>query len=131
MPCATYGLSPLAIDAIRSGSLLEIDFEEQTIRTPKYKVTRYQDKCDVCGKVAKEASSKEFRSGKKLKKMVTLECGHIRITDADSQSPFEDIVFDGLESCKHTWDKTTCIECGAHKLYPFQIEGARFLEKQN
>uniref|UniRef100_A0A6M3LCF4 Putative helicase n=1 Tax=viral metagenome TaxID=1070528 RepID=A0A6M3LCF4_9ZZZZ len=130
LPCATYGLSLNAIDAIRSGALLEIDYDEQVIRTPKYRVTRYQDKCDVCNKVAKEASHKEFRSNGRLKRIVTLECGHIRIEDCDSQSPFEDLIFDSVNGCAHDWNKTVCMSCGAKKLYPFQIEGARFLERQ-
>lgn len=130
-PCASYGLNAGAIDAIRSGALLEVSFDEETIRTPKYKVTRYQDKCDVCGKVAKEKTNKEFRSNGILNRVVTLECGHIRIIQSDSQSPFESLVFDGDSECKHVWDKTKCILCDAKKLYPFQIAGARFLERSN
>ena len=140
-PCATYALSPAAIDAIRSGDILEVDYVEEkriinvpteiTVNEPKYKITRYQDKCDVCGKVAKEKSHKEFRSNGILKRLVTLECGHIRIINCDSQSPFESIVFDGLPDCQHEWNKTICVKCDAKRLFPFQVAGARFLETQN
>lgn len=141
--CATYSLDPRAIDAIRSGNLLEVDYDEkvikvpittyedQLVRTPKYKITRFQDKCIVCGKVAKEISSVEFRSQGKICKKITLECGHIRIVEHDSQSAFDLITFDGDPSCKHDWNKTVCRKCNAKRLYPFQIEGARALERNN
>src|SRR6266850_726185 len=131
--CASFNLDPSAIDAIRSGHLVEVEIEEQTIttHTPKYKITRFQEKCNVCGKVAKEKSIKEFRSNNKLMKLIMLECGHPRIIEHDSQSAFDLITFDGNESCNHKWNKTICTECNAKRLYPYQIEGARFLEKQN
>src|SRR3990167_4820040 len=47
MPSANYTLSDDAVDAIRSGEKLKVDFEEKIIRTPKYTVTRLQDKCVV------------------------------------------------------------------------------------
>lgn len=130
-PCANYALDARAIDAIRSGDLLEISYDEHVVRTPKYKVTRYQDHCDVCNKVAKEVSTSEFRSGKKLFKKITLQCGHIHIIEHDSQSPFDLITFDGDANCKHVWQNTVCALCNAKKLYQYQIDGARFIEKQN
>src|SRR5678815_119675 len=36
LPCMTYGLPPAIIDAIRSGANVEVDWQEQVIRTPKY-----------------------------------------------------------------------------------------------
>jgi hypothetical protein len=143
--CVTYILDPRAIDAIRSGDILEVDYvevkrkvlveEEQIVREPKYKVTRYQDKCDVCGKVAKEKSTKEFRSQGILKKLITLECGHVRIINHDSQSPFDLIVSnfwkEHVVNCKHEFDKNKCTKCDEFRLFPFQVEGARFLEKSN
>lgn len=141
LECATYNLDARAIDAIRSGDILEVESEEVTktvmvptevvVNEPKYKISKYQDKCDVCGKVAKEASSKEFRSNGILKKLVTLECGHIRVINHDSQSAFDLITFDGDENCKHDWNKTVCNTCGAKRLYHYQIEGARYLERNN
>jgi len=52
MPCSNLSLSPEIIDAIRSGATVEVTFDEQVIRTPKYYITRLQDKCESCGKVA-------------------------------------------------------------------------------
>lgn len=134
-PCATYALNAAAIDAIRSGDLVEVTYEERTIREPKHQITRYQDKCDVCHKIAKEKLSKEFRSKGTLYKKITLECGHIRIIKHDSQSAFDLIVSNGwmphVANCNHEWDKTTCMKCNEHRLFQFQIEGARFIERQN
>lgn len=139
--CSTLTLDIGAIDAIRSGQILEVEIEEkevmknikvpEIVRTANYKVTRFQDKCAVCGKVAKEKLSKEFESGGWLKRLITLECGHIRIVNADSQSRFDLITFDGDPNCKHVWNKTVCTICDAKKLYPFQIKGAQQLEKWN
>jgi hypothetical protein len=55
-PCASYGINPLALDAIRSGQIVEIEIEEETIikRTPKHTIHKLQDLCPECGKVAKE-----------------------------------------------------------------------------
>src|SRR5215469_8336659 len=132
-PCASYKLSASAIDAIRSGASLEVTFTEETevVRRMHYKTTKFVDKCEVCGKVAKTKSQVEVNTSKGRKLVITLECLHVRIKDADSQSPFESIVFDGLPNCKHQWNKTVCINCGAKKLYPFQIAGARALERAN
>jgi len=92
---------------------------------------RFIDTCAVCNKIAKEKTVSEFKSQGFIKKMVTLECGHIRITNADSQSDFGSIVFDGDPTCKHQWNGTICHKCDAKRPYPFQIIGAKFLEKQN
>ena len=55
-PCASYGINPLALDAIRSGDIVEIEIEEETIvrRTPKHTIHKLQDLCPTCGKIAKE-----------------------------------------------------------------------------
>lgn len=126
-PCMNYGLDDRAIDAIRSGHVLELEVEEQVIRTPKYKITRLQDKCPTCGKVAKEKWSKEVGN----KRITLLECNHVITRTIEASSPFESITFDGDSNCKHDWNKTICVKCNAKKLYPYQIEGARFLEKAN
>ena len=134
-PCASFGFNEAAIDAIRSGADVEVSFEEEVIRTPKYTINRLQDKCAECGKVAKVVSSMEFKTPKGRQKLNTLACGHVVIVPCDSQSPFEDFVFDGSLSCIHVFgtgrDRTTCQKCGAHKLYEFQIEGARNIERAN
>jgi superfamily II DNA or RNA helicase len=131
LPCATYGLSAVAIDAIRSGADVKVDFEEHVIRTPKYNISKLQDKCPTCGKVAKVLTRKEANTSSGRKVVITYECFHVIIKDADSQSPFETITFDGDTNCKHEWNKTVCLKCNAKRLYPYQIEGARFLEKAN
>ena len=127
MPCANYTLSDDAVDAIRSGAELKVDFEEQIIRTPKYTVTRLQDKCEICGKVAKEKERVEVPGFV----VITLECLHVILRRSDSKSRFEDLVFDGNKTCIHNWDKTICRNCNAKRLYKYQIEGARSLEKAN
>ena len=57
LPCSNLSLSPDIIDAIRSGADVEVTFDEHTIRTPKYTITRLQDKCPTCGKVARRHQS--------------------------------------------------------------------------
>jgi SNF2-related domain/Helicase conserved C-terminal domain len=54
--CASYGINPLALDAIRSGNIVEIEVEEEVIikKTPKYTIHKLQDLCPECDKVAKE-----------------------------------------------------------------------------
>jgi len=138
--CANYSLSDDAIDAIRSGAQLKVEFEteiipEQIVRKPKYTISRLQDHCPTCNKVAKIKSRKEVRTSAGRKILIQLECNHFQFRDAESSSDFEDITFDGLHNCKHKWgsgkDRTTCLTCGAHRLYDFQIEGARFIERAN
>lgn len=130
--CASYGFDDRAIDAIRSGATVEVTYETEVIRKPTYKISKLQDKCEVCGKVAKELKREEVTlSSGKRKVVITLECLHVVFRDADSQSPFHSITFDGDANCKHTWERTTCTKCGAHKLYDYQIEGARALEIAN
>lgn len=55
-PCAAYGINPLALDAIRSGHIVEIEIVEEThvTRTPKHTIHKLQDLCPECGKIAKE-----------------------------------------------------------------------------
>ena len=131
LPCATYSLDPTAINAIRSGADLIIEFDEQVIRTPRTKIQKLQDRCPFCQKIAESVSVTEQRIGTKVREITKLKCGHTLIKLADSSSDFESITFDGDVNCKHVWNKTICIECGAKKLYDYQIEGARFLEKHN
>lgn len=125
--CAPYELDTRAIDAMRSGHILEVSFDEQTIRTPKYKVTKLVEKCPTCGKVAEETKSIIIGN----KKIIFLKCMHVISKIVESGSPFETITFDGDAKCKHDWNGTICKLCNAKKLYPFQIEGARYLEKSN
>lgn len=128
-------LSMQAIDDVRSGTINRIESDQIK---PKQTKGRFLSNCKVCGKVAKEKSSKEFRSKNKLFKSIVLECGHIQIVEHDSQSPFDLIVSNSwkpeIANCKHEWNpekKTQCIKCQEYRLYQFQIEGARFIEAAN
>lgn len=129
-PCASFSLDAKAIDAIRSGHQLEVKFN-YGVTSVEYKVKKFVKKCPVCGKDAKVKTQVEVDTSKGRKKVITYECLHVVFEDSDSQSPFEKIIFDGDSFCNHQWDKTTCTKCQAHKLYPFQIEGARELERNN
>lgn len=85
------------------------------------------EKCPECSRVAK-ATNETVEQNVRL---IFLDCGHVVKESFASNSPFETITFDGDESCQHEWDKTICVKCNAKKLYPFQIEGARALERAN
>ena len=82
LPCSHLDLPLFVIDAIRSGANVEMTVEVKevinTIRTPKYNVTRLQEKCPDCGKVAKEKFSIKTvdKEGNQVR-MITLECFHI------------------------------------------------------
>ena len=116
--------------------ILIVDFTEEThvVRKPKYQVLKIVDKCPTCGKVAKQRKSSFHKIDGVRKQVITLECNHIIIKDSDSSSPFEEITFDGDSKCKHEWKKdkkTECKLCGAHRLYDFQLDGARAIEAAN
>lgn len=142
LPCSNLTIDDNILNEIHSGAELEVTFDEedilvsQTIRKPKYTVHKLVDKCIVCKKVAKTKTDVEVRipSGKYMR-VITLECGHVVFKDADSRSPFEDLTFDGLKGCAHQWGKdklrTTCNKCGARRLYQYQIEGCKLIEKYN
>lgn len=111
-PCSHLTLSPSIIDAIRSGANVEIEVEEQVVRTVKHKISQIQDKCAVCSKIAKEASFKEIEGPKEDTKIITLECGHIEIKKIPKRTPFHKLLSrDGLSP------------------YPFQVEGMRAIER--
>jgi hypothetical protein len=130
LPCSNLSLSPHIIDAIRSGATIEVTFDEQVIRTPKYQITRLQDKCPTCGKVAVTKSETTIDRGedKADMKIITLECGHLIIKDIPKGTPFHQFQAFGDPKCKHKWDKNNCVKCSRKKGYDFQIEGMRFLE---
>lgn len=135
LPCANVGLPAHLIDAIRSGATVEVEFDEQVIRTPRYKVTRLQDRCPECGAVAKEKFSIEAidKNGDTVK-WITLECFHVIKKVIPRGTPFESLVSNAwkeeVKNCKHEWNGgTQCNKCGEFKLYPFQVEGAKFIEQ--
>ena len=131
-PCSEYSISPQLIDEIRSGATVEIEFEEVTFARPKYKITRLQDKCEHCGKVAVEKSNTFIPSGKEDvpdEKYIVLTCGHILIKKIPKGTPFHKLMFGAKPDCEHVWNKNTCVECGGFKPFPFQIEGMNFTEQ--
>lgn len=129
--CAHYGFNTEAINAIRSGADLIVEYEEQLVRTPKYRIQKIQERCPTCNKVAVEKSVRELKLGTKLRKVTLLQCGHTIIENLADVSPFETITFDGDESCKHIWNKTICTLCNAKRLYDYQIVGAQKIEQHN
>ncbi len=130
-PCSNLSLSPEIIDAIRSGADVVVEFDEQVIRTPRYTVTRIQDKCAVCGKVAKVKSEKLLVTKGDTKpniKYITLECGHMTTRKIPKGTPFHSFHMNGSHDCKHQWDKNNCVLCNRKRPYEFQIESMRAAE---
>jgi len=133
-------IHPVLTDAIRSGNIIEVETEKVIVKKVieeeqdkvTYKVKRITEKCKECGKDAIELFS--FESGDK--KYITLKCLHIQIKEIPKGTPYESIVFDGDNSCNHTWElpeevsyKTICSKCDAKRPYRFQLEGMRAAEK--
>lgn len=154
VPCKAISLSPTIIDAIRSGATIEVTHEKiseevlvptivETFK-PKYQVTRLQDKCPFCKKVAVEVSAKTVEVKDETKpdlRFIQLECGHTLVKSIPKATPFGSLVSNWHEQkvreCKHEWGyqldeittiKNQCKHCQEFKLHPFQVEGARFLE---
>jgi SNF2 family DNA or RNA helicase len=135
--CSTLDLPPHIIDAIRSGHTVEVVVDEkkveQIIRTVTHKVTRLQDMCPDCGKVAKEKFAIDtFDKDGNQVKLITLECFHIIKKVIPRGTAFDTMVSNGwkpeIKSCFHKWAKNQCELCGEYKLFNFQIIGARFAE---
>jgi SNF2-related domain/Helicase conserved C-terminal domain/SprT-like family len=125
-PCSNLAFTAEAIDAIRSGAMLEIEVEETVVRTPKFKVTRLQDKCPECGKVAVETRSIETDD----LFIKTLQCGHKIIKRKPRATPFDKWISDDADpNCKHEWDRTFCVNCLAKRPAKFQVEGMRAIER--
>lgn len=135
LACSHLGFPEHVIDAIRSGHTVELTVEEVThvVRTPSYKVTRLQDKCPTCGKVAKElfAVTTIDKEGNDVK-LITLDCFHIIKKLIPRGTPFESMVSNGwkpeIAACKHEWNKHQCNKCGEYRLMNFQVIGARSAE---
>src|SRR6188768_1290527 len=131
LPCSNLSLSPEVIDAIRSGADVKVTFDEHVIRTPKYEITRLQDKCEKCDKVAIFKSERVIPARGETApdlKIIQLECGHSRLRYIPKGTPFHKFQFGGDVNCSHAWTKNTCDKCGRNKPYDFQIDGMKFLE---
>lgn len=133
--CSSMGIPERVLDAIRSGHNVEVTVEEKThvIRTPTYKVTRLQEKCPDCGKVAIEKFSCVIvdKAGNQVK-MITLDCFHIIKKIIPRDTPFETMVSNDwkpeVKNCAHDWNKNQCKVCLEFRLFNFQVTGARFTE---
>jgi SNF2 domain-containing protein/SprT-like family protein len=129
--CSNLSLPSSIVDAIRSGATVEVTFEEEVIRRPKYTVTRLQDKCEYCGKVAKTLKETTVEVADITKpdlKIIQLECGHTLIKKIPKGTQFGQFQMGGDPKCEHNWDKNKCTKCGRFRPYQFQIEGMKFLE---
>lgn len=130
-PCANFSLSPQVIDAIRSGAEVEVIVDEQVVRNYSYRITQLKDKCETCGKVAvfdREMIVDSHREDVADKKITFFKCGHFRIVELPKATPFHLLTMGGRKNCIHTWQKNTCLDCGANRPFPFQVEGMRFAE---
>ncbi|MEM3038643.1 MAG: DEAD/DEAH box helicase [Thermoplasmata archaeon] len=95
------------------------------------KLTRIQDICPECGKIAKERFSFESKTNDgNTVKVITLECWHIVKKVIPKGTAFHEfITYEHRNNgCNHVWNKNRCDDCGAFRLYEFQVEGARFIE---
>jgi len=147
-PCSHLNLPDHVIDAIRSGHTVEVEVEEkiveQVVRNVTHKVTRLQDKCPECGKVAIEKFAIETvdREGNQVK-LITLECFHIIKKIIPKATPFETFMTNRwkpeIAACFHKFPSreeakaehipsNRCRVCGEFKLYNFQVVGARAAE---
>lgn len=138
-PCSSFRMSDEVIDAIRSGADVEMNIEveerTETIHHVTHKVTRLQDKCPTCGKVAvldRELLIEEKDPRKPNRKILFYKCGHVEVKSLPKGTPFEIAVSNSwkpeVAACKHEWELNQCIHCNEFKLFPFQIEGCRFIE---
>ena len=102
LACSNLSLDPHIIDAIRSGATVEVTFDEHVIRTPSYKITRLQDKCEKCGKVAVSVKEEVFKNSDETKpdlKIIMLECGHVILKNIPKGTPFHLFQMGGDENC--------------------------------
>lgn len=145
-PCSTLSFPPDVINAIRSGADVKVTYEEtvvqhtyveeEIVRKPKYEVTRLQDRCALCGKVAETASETLIQMPEDVpdKKFITLKCGHTLVKNIPKGTPFHKLVSDeendeNIKNCPHAWVKNTCDRCGAFRPFNFQVEGMNFIEQ--
>lgn len=138
----SMGIPAEIVDAIRSGASIEVEIEEKIVRTtkveeeivkvPKYKVTRLQDRCPYCNKVAVTLSETRVDSGpdgKHDKMFIKLECGHTLIKLLPKATPFHLFQMGGDPNCKHEWNKNVCVKCDRKRPFPFQVDGMKFGEQ--
>lgn len=100
--------------------------------TPDSRITRLQDKCKECGKIAKELTFtlETNENGDEIKTII-LECYHTIVKIIPKATPFQDFITAKHRdnNCEHEWDKNHCVKCDGYKLFQFQVDGARFIEE--
>lgn len=136
LPCSHLNLPEYVIDAIRSGANVELTVETEThvIRRPKFHVSRLQDKCPKCGKVAEERFSiiTKDKEGNDVK-LITLKCYHIIKKIIPRATPFDTLVSNSwrpeIAACPHEFIKNKCEICGENRLFNFQVIGAQSIEQ--
>lgn len=137
-PCPDYGMPDHIIDAIRSGSTIDVTFEEEVKVIPKYNIKRIQDLCPDCNAVAIAIKSWEVNDDQ----FTFLKCGHLIKKKIPKNTPFHLMVsndsFELVKSCSHVFNsdnkvsniaKNQCIKCKEFKPYQFQIDGMLEIEK--
>lgn len=97
-------------------------------------VTQLSEKCPTCGKVAKQKSSQELLTKYGTSYLITLECNHIILTKSVKANDYAHFYWNlnpSLPNCFHQWNINECTSCGAYRAFPFQVEGAHLVEKNN
>lgn len=131
--CSKYFLPKHAIDAIRSGKVVELITELDTVVKQSYKVGQIASLCPDCGKEAIELFNIKTvdKNGDEVQ-LITLKCFHIIKKVLPKATPFETMVSNSwkpeIATCIHDWNKTKCNRCGEFRLYPFQLVGVRKAE---
>ena len=113
MPCSHLSIPAHLLDAIRSGADVQFETVEEKIYKPKYTVTRIQELCPTCGKVAEEIKrvSLPTKSGDTVI-MISLKCFHVITKTIPRGTPFDSLTSsDGKNP------------------YKFQTEGMKFIEE--
>lgn len=110
-----------------------LDYEDSKIEPEsKPRVTKLQDKCPTCHKIAKELfTSEETDSEGNITKYIILECYHSITKLIPRATPYDKFTTYAHRDngCIHEWNKNECLSCGAYRLFDFQVKGAEFLEK--
>jgi SNF2 family DNA or RNA helicase len=92
-------------------------------------ITRLQEKCPICGKVAiQRFTTQATNKNGDLLNLITLDCFHVISSIVPRGTPFESMVSNHwkpeIAACKHEWDKRECKKCGESRLLPFQVTGS-------
>lgn len=50
------------------------------------------------------------------------------INETNKTTNYQNLIIDDHNECNHSFIGSSCIKCNAHKLYPYQVEGASFID---